>query len=109
MTPPRIVPVAPVGREEHLVFPNPGHPQRAMVDVYPPSPRGDTLRTLRIAVDLSMGAAARLVGLDVVAWSNIENGRATLESDTAWCDLYDALTAEGERAGALRRAKAGAR
>lgn len=105
VTPPRIVPVAPIGRGEHLVFPNPGHPQLAMVDLYPPSTRGNVLRMVRIAADLSMGEAARLVGLDVVAWSSIENGRATLESDAAWCDLFEALAAEHERREDERRAR----
>lgn len=78
MTPPRIVPVAPLGR---------------------------VLRMVRIAADLSMGEAARMVGLDVVAWSTIENGRATLENDTAWCELYAALAAEHERREDERRAR----
>ncbi len=50
---------------------------------YPPSPRGDAVRELRLRTPLSMGSAARRFGVSVVQWSWLERGGVTL-SDADW-------------------------
>ena len=87
-----LIPVAPIGTERSMAFVNPGGPREVELDVYPPSPRGDALRNLRVGCDLGLRECARALGLSPVDVSALENGRATLSADD-WCELFVAVGA----------------
>lgn len=107
MTPPRIIPVAPVGTEKTAAFVCPGGLREVDVDVYPPHPRGKVLRSMRRAFDLGLREATALVGVTASELCGLERGSRSLESDAAWCELYATLAAEYERREDERRAKGG--
>lgn len=107
MTPPRIIPVTPLRWEKHFAFVNPGGAQMVDTPIYPEHPRGETLRSLRMACDIYMRDAGRLVGITAEQLSGLEHGRYTLENDTVWCELFAALAAEYERREDVRRAAIG--
>lgn len=83
-------PVAPSGTSTGL-----GCPGGVLVSIptYPASPKGLILRSVRLLCDLSMGDAARLLGLTPVQYSGLENGSFDL-SDEAWFSVYGLLLAD---------------
>ncbi len=87
---PRItpIPVAPIAVRKSGAFVECTDARKSgyqMVDwpVYPPSPRGEAVRELRMRTALGLGSAARLFGVSVVTWSGLERGGVTL-SDGDW-------------------------
>lgn len=99
----RVVPVRPVGRTTRslgLVRPSDGGPCRiepVATREYPPSPLGAQLRRYRTAVDrggdhVSLGDAARAIGVSAVDVSDLERGRATLDP-VDWRRAFDAVRA----------------
>ncbi len=64
----------------------------ALVDVYPPHPKGEAIYVLRLHFDLDLRTAAKLLGLRPSDLSDIENGRASL-TDAEWSHVFRALTA----------------
>jgi len=71
---------------------NPTGGVAADLPCYAPSPPGLVLRELRCALRLSLGEAARRLGLTVVELSGLERGSHTLSEDAAWRDLAVALS-----------------
>lgn len=65
---------------------------------YPDSPRGRTLRDLRVSLDLSVGDAAQATGLSRKDVSDLESGRAAAADDAGWDALERALRAAKEGA-----------
>lgn len=82
-----LVPVAPTGSTTAL---DPGGPVK--VPTYPRSPEGDGLRALRLRCGLSIGDAARLLGLTLTEYSGLETGQ------------YVAVNLDGLRAALVGRA-----
>ena len=64
--------------------------------VYPPSPRGEELRRVRVAFDRTLGEAARLLGLRPLDVSDLEWGRATFATDEEWNAVLRALEGKEE-------------
>lgn len=60
------------------------------VQVYPPSPRGEALRSLRRKIPLSSREAAAKIGISGAELGKLERGEATLGSDQEW-DRAEAL------------------
>ncbi len=60
------------------------------VRTYPPSPRGEALRALRVRIGLGARAAAAKIGISGADLGRLERGEATLESDNEW-DRAEAL------------------
>ena len=52
--------------------------------VYPPSPRGEALRALRLKIQMNQRDASKKLGIAGVDLGRLERGEATLESDLEW-------------------------
>lgn len=59
-------PVQPIGRRTAPAFVCPGGLRMVERDEFPPTPNGEALRELRLAVDLTLRAAAKLLELSAV-------------------------------------------
>lgn len=87
-----IVDVVPVGakRETVLIYDSRTGSSIQDIDgpIYPPSPRGERLRKVRISPNVagyfSELTASRILGLRRDDLSRLENGSATLENDDEW-------------------------
>lgn len=90
-TPLRLIPVAPIGTRD--VFYG---EMRDRVDVYPPHPRGVTLRTTRRAFDIGLKDAAQVLGMHPADLERIEHGEATLSAED-WCRAWQTLAADWTR------------
>lgn len=79
--------VAPIGKR-WVWGQGPAGCQSFQVAVYPPSPFGAKLHRLRLLLELSLGQAAHVVGLEVVMFSALEEGRRILPTQNLWGLLY---------------------
>ena len=94
MTPPRILPVEPIGTRTGGAFVTRATGcgiEQVTTNVYPPSPQGDRLRDARLDARLTLGQTARLLGLAPVDVSNLENGKATFADAARWDAVIDVL------------------
>lgn len=82
----KIIPVSPTGTRQSLAFVcgvRTGGLREVTEPVYPPSPRGAALRELRAreGAHVTLGEAARLMGVRPSELSSLELGRATLSAE----------------------------
>ena len=83
-----LIPVEPLSRTPRLAFVNPGGLRFVDLPTYPRTELSDGLRALRLGAKLSLGDAARIVGIGVVEWSGLERGAYALSAeDRAQVDL----------------------
>lgn len=79
----QISPVAPIGHsvKRFLVSYANGHGvfEERDTDDFPPSPEGTALKEERRQLGLSLGEAARALGISVSALSDLEHGEATCD------------------------------
>lgn len=93
-----VTPVAPIGAEPVAALACPGaHLVTHMVSVYPPAPLADALRRLRLACDLGLREAARVLDLHPARLSELEFGRSTMSAED-WCEAFGRLAAAATRA-----------
>lgn len=86
----KLIPVAPIGTRRSVAFvcgPRTSGLRDTEEPTYPPSPRGDALRELRAREGdhVTIGEAARLLGIGPADLCSLEYGRATL-SDEDWIE-----------------------
>lgn len=90
--------VAPIGERPVTALACPGaHLVTHMVSVYPPAPLADVLRRLRLACDLGLREAARVLDLHPSRLSELEFGRSTMSAED-WCEAFGRLAAAATRA-----------
>lgn len=70
--------------------------QPVTLDTYPPSPRGERLRALRVELGLGLREAARALGVKASELSGLEFGRARLADEAEW-DRAEAMIREAKR------------
>jgi hypothetical protein len=51
---------------------------------YPPNPRADALRELRVKLGVGLRAAAKAMGLSAVELAEIERGESMFAHDSSW-------------------------
>lgn len=76
-----LIPVPPTSTKPRLAFVNPGGLCYIDLPSYPRTELSDGLRARRLAARLSLGDAARIMGLGVVQWSALERGAYSLSAD----------------------------
>ena len=81
-----LIPVAPIGSRRSVAFvcgPQTSELRDIEESTYPPSPRGAALRELRAreGAHVTLGEAARLLGIRPSELSSLELGRATLSAE----------------------------
>ena len=90
-----LISVPPIGWSSAVCFVDyadgTGGLRQEVLNAYPPSPRGDRLRRLRIESRRTHRDAAPLLGLSVVELSKLEVGKLTL-SDADWAAAERVLT-----------------
>jgi hypothetical protein len=69
---------------------------------YPPAPRGEALRLLRVQTATSLRATARLLELNVIEVSDLEMGRRVFENDSDWARATEIVQADARANGRLR-------
>ena len=82
----KLIPVAPIGTHRSVAFvcgPRTSELREIEEPTYPPSPRGAALRELRArdGAHVTLGEAARLLGIRPSEVSSLELGRVTLSAE----------------------------
>ena len=95
-----VVKVEPVGERESFAFVmrKTCAMEQIVVPVYPASPLGDDMRTVRVMLGLGIREVARALGLDPEQYSGIEWGRYTFVAATDWDNALSVLKSLGTRA-----------
>jgi len=75
------IPVEPKSQKPRLVFASPGGMTALDLPLYPRTEMSDGLRDLRLKHRLSIGDAARRLGIDIVEYSALEQGARTLSAE----------------------------
>jgi hypothetical protein len=81
----------PIGTQQTLAFVCPGGLRPVDLPVYPPSPRGEALRALRVDLRIGLREAATAMGLSAVELGEIERGVSVPEEEASWAWLEAAL------------------
>lgn len=93
-----VTPVAPIGEEPVTALVCPGaRLVTHMRPVYPPSPLAAALVRLRMACDLGLREAARVLELHPSRLSDLEFGRSTMSPED-WCEAFGRLAEAAARA-----------
>lgn len=64
--------------------------EEVTLPTFAPSPSGERLRKSRVMVDLSIGDAARTLGITAAELSGLEHGRYDLSAED-WDRVFDAI------------------
>jgi len=93
-----LIPVQPIGTQTAGAFVDGernghrfGEFQIREIPKYPPSPKGEQLRSLRLQIPYSLRQAANLLGIGVVQLSGLERGTHTYTKSEEWDRAFDAL------------------